>query len=80
MPNFDKLRKMPREEQDGIIRNTPEFNHVTKLLAKWQQTGNEELLFQLKSQHELVVKYALRRFLHQRQITRDQAEHILNIL
>lgn len=80
MTDFAKIVKLPKGEQDGIIRASPEFAQVTKIIAKWQQAKDDELLRELRKHHELVNKYALRRFMQQRQMTKEEVEQILKVL
>lgn len=80
MTDFSKLTKLPREEQEGVIRNTPEFQQVTKLLAKWKNTKEEKHLHELRNIPEIVTKYALRKYIQQRQLTKEDAEKILNLI
>lgn len=80
MTDFTKIVKLPKGEQEGIIRASPEFAQVTKIIAKWQQAKEDNLLQQLRSHHKLVNKYALRRFMQQRQISKEEVEQILQVL
>ena len=80
MTDFAKIVKLPKGEQEGIIRASPEFAQVTKIIAKWQQAKEDQMLQELCRHHELVNKYALRRFMQQRQISKEEVEQILKVL
>ena len=80
MVNFDKLSKLSKDEQEGIIKSTPEFNATTKLLAKWTSTKEDKHLQEIINIHPLVLRYALKRYIQQRQISKQDAQLILNRL
>ncbi len=80
MVNFNALSKLSKPEQEGVIKNTPEFHFFTKTLSKWQSTKENEHLQNLLKLHPIVIKYGLRRYLQQRQISKEDAQHILEQL